>query len=215
MIIAIDGPSASGKSTTAKCIGEKLRILHLDTGAMYRAITLACNRKGIHYSDENPLSSLLENIDISFDSKNQICINNENVELLIRSQEITSQVSNFSAIRIIRDKMVKRQREISKNNDCVIEGRDIGTVVFPNADFKFYLDASAEVRASRRMKEFQKRGENVEFEDLVKKIKKRDFFDMNRNISPLIQASDAIVIDTSDLSLKEQIEKIINIVTNK
>ena len=116
MIIAIDGPSASGKSTTAKCVGEKLRILHLDTGAMYRAITLACNRKGIHYSDENPLLSLLENIDISFDSKNQICINNENVELLIRSQEITSQVSNFSAIRIIREKMVKRQRELSKNN---------------------------------------------------------------------------------------------------
>jgi len=215
MIIAIDGPSASGKSTTAKCVGEKLRILHLDTGAMYRAITLACNRKGIHYSDEDFLLSLLEEIDISFDSKNQICINNENVELLIRSQEITSQVSNFSAVRIVRDKMVKRQREISKNNDCVIEGRDIGTVVFPNADFKFYLDASAEVRASRRMKEFQKRGENVEFEDLVKKIKKRDFFDMNRNISPLIQASDAVVIDTSDLSLKEQIEKIINIVTNK
>ena len=215
MIIAIDGPSASGKSTTAKCIGEKLRILHLDTGAMYRAITLACNRKGIHYSDEDFLLSLLENIDISFDSKNQICINNENVELLIRSQEITSQVSNFSAVKIVRDKMVKRQREISKNNDCVIEGRDIGTVVFPDADFKFYLDASAEVRASRRMKEFQKRGENVEFEDLVKKIKKRDFFDMNRNISPLIQASDAVVIDTSDLSLKEQIEKIINIVTNK
>ena len=215
MIIAIDGPSASGKSTTAKCVGEKLRILHLDTGAMYRAITLACNRKGIHYSDEDFLLSLLEEIDISFDSKNQICINNENVELLIRSQEITSQVSNFSAVRIVRDKMVKRQREISKNNDCVIEGRDIGTVVFPNADFKFYLDASAEVRASRRMKEFQNRGENVEFEDLVKKIKKRDFFDMNRNISPLIQASDAVVIDTSDLSLEEQIEKIINIVTNK
>ena len=165
---------------------------------------------------ENDVTNeLFELMQGSFDSKNQICINNENVELLIRSQEITSQVSNFSAVRIVRDKMVKRQREISKNNDCVIEGRDIGTVVFPNADFKFYLDASAEVRASRRMKEFQKRGESVEFEDLVKKIKKRDFFDMNRNISPLMQASDAIVIDTSDLSLKEQIEKIINIVTNK
>ena len=215
MIIAIDGPSASGKSTTAKYIGEKLRILHLDTGAMYRAITLACIQKGIDHTNKKSLSSLVKDIGISFDSKNQICINNKNVENLVRSHAVTSQVSNFSAVKIVRERMVKRQREISKNNDCVIEGRDIGTVVFPNADFKFYLDASAEVRAFRRMKEFEKRGEKIEFEDLVKRIKERDFFDMNRKNSPLLKALDAIVIDTSDLSIDEQIRKIINIVTNK
>ena len=215
MIIAIDGPSASGKSTTAKYVGQKLGILHLDTGAMYRAITLACIEEGIDHMNEKSLSSLVKDIGISFDSKNQICINNKNVENLVRSQIVTSQVSNFSAVKIVREKMVKRQREISKNNDCVIEGRDIGTVVFPKADFKFYLDASAEVRASRRMKEFENRGEKIEFEDLVKKIKERDFFDMNRKISPLSKALDAIVIDTSDLSIDEQIKEIINIVTNK
>ena len=215
MIIAIDGPSASGKSTTAKYIGEKLGILHLDTGAMYRAITLECIQKSIHHTSEKNLLSLIRSIHISFDSKNQICINNKNVENLIRSQTVTSQVSNFSAVKIVRERMVKRQREISKNNDCVIEGRDIGTVVFPNADFKFYLDASAEVRASRRLIELEKRGEKIKFVDLVKRIKDRDFFDTNREISPLRKAFDAIVIDTSDLSIDEQIEKIIKIVINK
>ena len=215
MIIAIDGPSASGKSTTARCIAEKLKILHIDTGAMYRAITLACIQNRVMHTDSDDLVSLIENINISFDSNNQVCINKKNVESLIRNQVVTSQVSNFSAVRIIREKMVDRQRQISKNNDCVIEGRDIGTVVFPNADFKFYLDASAEIRASRRMTEFKNNGEIVVYDDVVRKIKERDHFDMNRKISPLTKAKEAIVIDTTDLDIKEQIKKIISIVNNK
>ena len=215
MIIAIDGPSASGKSTTAKGVAKKLRILHLDTGAMYRAVTLEYLRSLKISFDSQKFIDLVKNTEINFNSENKITLNGFCVEKDIRKLNVTSKVSEVSAIAIVREKMVEKQREIARNIDCVIEGRDIGSVVFPNADFKIYLDAKAEIRAARRMKELKNQDESVSLDDLVAQIKRRDFLDANRKISPLIRTKDAIVVDTSYLDVDEQIVKIVNIINNK
>lgn len=215
MIIAIDGPSASGKSTTAKGVAKKLGILHLDTGAMYRAVTLEYLRSLKISFDSQKFIDLVKNTEINFNSENKITLNGFCVEKDIRKLNVTSKVSEVSAIAIVREKMVEKQREIARNIDCVIEGRDIGSVVFPNADFKIYLDAKAEIRAARRMKELKNQDESVSLDDLVAQIKRRDFLDANRKISPLIKTKDAIVVDTSYLDVDEQIVKIVNIINNK
>jgi cytidylate kinase len=215
MIIAIDGPSASGKSTTAKGVAEKLGILHLDTGAMYRAITLE-HLRSLNISFDSPkFIDLVKKSKVNFNSKNQITLNGLCVENDIRRQDVTSKVSEVSAVSIVREKMVEKQREIANNTDCVIEGRDIGSVVFPNAEFKFYLDAKTEIRAARRMKELMIHDESVTLDDLITQITRRDFLDANREISPLIKTKDAIVVDTSSLDVGEQIAKIVKIVNNK
>jgi cytidylate kinase len=215
MIIAIDGPSASGKSTTAKGIAEKLGILHLDTGAMYRAITLEYLKSFSTDFDSPKFVNLVKHAKINFNSENQITLNGFCVESEIRRQNVTSKVSEVSAVSIVREKMVEKQREIAKNIDCVIEGRDIGSIVFPNAEFKFYLDAKTEIRAARRMKELMIHDKSVFLDDLITQIKRRDFLDANREISPLIRAKDAIVVDTSSLNVEEQIAKIVKIINNK
>lgn len=205
MIIAIDGPSASGKSTTAKGVAEELDILHLNTGAMYRAVTWACINSNIELVKSLQLSAFIETLSISFDTQNKIRLNGRDISKEIRKTEITSKVSIISAISYVREKMVNKQRLIAKNLDCVMEGRDIGTVVFPNADYKFFLDAKPEIRAKRRMLDLMLIGENKSFEDLVEEIKMRDYLDSNREISPLIKAKDAIIIDTTNLTMDEQI----------
>lgn len=215
MIIAIDGPSASGKSTTAKGVAEELDILHLDTGAMYRAITWACINSNIELVKSLQLSAFIETLSISFDTQNNIRLNGRDISKEIRKTEITSKVSIISAISYVREKMVNKQRLIAKNLDCVIEGRDIGTVVFPNADYKFFLDAKPEIRAKRRMLDLMLIGENKSFEDLVEEIKMRDYLDSNREISPLIKAKDAIIIDTTNLTMDEQIKKITSLMIHK
>ena len=215
MIIAIDGPSASGKSTTAKGVAKKLGILHLDTGAMYRAVTLEYLRSLKISFDSQKFIDLVKNTEINFNSENKITLNGLCVEKEIRRLNVTSKVSEISAIAIVREKMVEKQRKIARNIDCVIEGRDIGSVVFPDADFKIYLDAKSEIRAARRMKELKNQDESVSLNDLVAQIKRRDFLDANRKISPLTRTKDAIVIDTSYLDVEEQIVKIVNIVNNK
>ena len=215
MIIAIDGPSASGKSTTAKGVAKFFGILHLDTGAMYRAITLEYLKYLDISYDSQDFIDLVKEIEINFNRDNQITLNGLCVEQDIRKQDVTSKVSEVSSISIVRKKMVEKQREIARNIDCVIEGRDIGSVVFPNADFKIYLDAKAEIRAARRMKELKNQDESVSLDDLVAQIKRRDFLDANRKISPLIRTKDAIVVDTSYLDVDEQIVKIVNIINNK
>ena len=215
MIIAIDGPSASGKSTTAKGVAKKLGILHLDTGAMYRAVTLEYLRSIKISFDSQKFIDLVKNTEINFNSENKITLNGLCVEKDIRRLNVTSKVSEISAIAIVREKMVEKQRKIARNIDCVIEGRDIGSVVFPDADFKIYLDAKSEIRAARRMKELKNQDESVSLNDLVAQIKRRDFLDANRKISPLTRTKDAIVIDTSYLDVEEQIVKIVNIVNNK
>ena len=210
MIIAIDGPSASGKSTTAKGLAEKLGITHVDTGAMYRAVTLGLKLSGISPDDDTSVCQYLLGIELYFDAKNKIHLNGVDVSHEIRSGDISSRVSAVSAIPEVREKMVIIQRRIAGEQDCVLEGRDIGTVVFPNAEFKFFLIADIDVRAKRRLIELEKMGETKTISELIEDIRRRDQLDSSRDHSPLIQAEDAIPIDTSQLTINEQIKKIIN-----
>ena len=212
MIIAIDGPSASGKSTTAKGVAERLGITHLDTGAMYRAVTLGIIEYGIDLDDHERICKFLEELEINFDSLNDIWANGHNVTVKIRNTEVSSNVSAVSAISQVREKMVAIQRAIAEGSDCVLEGRDIGTVVFPNADYKFFLVADLEIRAKRRLVELEKIGEISSLSELKSDIQERDRLDSSREISPLVQAGDAIIINTSKLTIDEQIEKIVEII---
>ena len=210
MIIAIDGPSASGKSTTAKGVAEKLGITHVDTGAMYRAVTLGLKLSEISPDDDTSVCQYLSEIELYFDGNNKIHLNGVDVSYEIRSGDISSRVSAVSAIPEVREKMVIIQRRIAGEQNCVLEGRDIGTVVFPNAEFKFFLIADIDVRAKRRLIELEKMGETKSISELVEDIRRRDQLDSSRDHSPLIQAEDAIAIDTSQLTINEQIKKIIN-----
>ena len=212
MIIAIDGPSASGKSTTAKGIAERLGITHLDTGAMYRAVTLGIIEHGINLDNHERICKFLEELEINFDSLNDIWANGHNVTGKIRTTEVSSNVSAVSAISQVREKMVAIQRAIAEGSDCVLEGRDIGTVVFPNADYKFFLVADLEIRAKRRLVELEKIGEISSLSELKSDIQNRDRLDSSREISPLVQAGDAITINTGNLTIDEQIEKIVEII---
>ena len=215
MIIAIDGPSASGKSTTAKGVAEKLGITHLNTGSMYRGVTLALMEAGIHPDDETKVKDFIAELDIRFDESNQIHLNERNISKDIRSENISLRVSAVSALSAVREKMVIAQGDIAGKKDCVLEGRDIGTGVFPNADHKFFLIADVKVRAERRLKDLEKIDETKNISDLIEDIKRRDEIDSSREHSPLKQAVDAIPIDTSDLTIDEQIEKIVNIINKK
>ena len=210
MIIAIDGPSASGKSTTAKGLAEKLGITHVDTGAMYRAVTLGLKLSGISPDDDASVCQYLSEIELYFDGNNKIHLNGVDVSYEIRSGDISSRVSAVSAIPEVREKMVIIQRRIAGEQNCVLEGRDIGTVVFPNAEFKFFLIADIDVRAKRRLIELEKMGETKSISELIEDIRRRDQLDSSRDHSPLIKANDAIPIDTSQLTINEQIKKIIN-----
>ena len=212
MIIAIDGPSASGKSTTAKGVAERLGITHLDTGAMYRAVTLGIIEHGIDLDNHERICKFLEELEINFDSLNDIWANGHNVTGKIRTTEVSSNVSAVSAISQVREKMVAIQRVIAEGFDCVLEGRDIGTVVFPNADYKFFMVADLEIRAKRRLVELEKIGEISSLSELKSDIQNRDRLDSSREISPLVQAGDAITINTGNLTIDEQIEKIVEII---
>ena len=212
MIIAIDGPSASGKSTTAKGVSNKLGFTHLDTGSMYRAVTLGFSHENIMLNDHTKITNYLNDIDIKFNRNGHILLNGVDVSNAIRTVEISSKVSMISAIPEIRRKMVDIQRAIAGKSDCVLEGRDIGTVVFPNADYKFFLIADINIRAQRRLIELKKANESITIEEIISSIKTRDELDSKRSHSPLKQAIDAIEIDTSLLTINQQIEKIVEIV---
>jgi len=212
MIIAIDGPSASGKSTTAKGVAEKLGITHLDTGAMYRTVTWGLKKAAIHPSDDKKVRDFLKGLEIYFDALNHIWLNGEDVSVEIRTGDISSRVSAVSAIPEVREKMVKIQRQIAGKKACVLEGRDIGTVVFPDAEYKFFLVADTEIRAKRRLLDLERIGESSTLSELIDDIERRDAVDSSRDHSPLLQAEDAIPIDTSHLTINEQINKIVNLI---
>ena len=212
MIIAIDGPSASGKSTTAKAVSKRLGFIHLDTGAMYRAVTLGISESEIELNNHNEVKLYLKSLKIEFDQNDQILLNGKDVTNLIRTVKISSNVSKVSAILEVREKMVQVQRNIAGDNNCVLEGRDIGTVVFPNADFKFFLIADITIRAKRRFSDLQESNELLTLNELIESIRKRDELDSKRNLSPLRQAKDAIVIDTSFLTIEQQVNRIVEIV---
>ena len=215
MIIAIDGPAASGKSTTSRGVATRMGITYLDTGAMYRAITLGLMEHGVSFKALGSITEFLDTVNIYFgdsNSDNKIFLNDRSVTDQIRSSTVTEKVSEVSAINVVRDSMVQIQREIADNTDCVLEGRDIGTVVFPNADFKFFLVAGLEIRALRRQKDLNKIGEKKTIDEIKIDIRLRDELDTNRDNSPLLKAKDAIEIDTGLLTVDEQIDKIVSII---
>ena len=215
MIIAIDGPAASGKSTTSRGVATRMGITYLDTGAMYRAITLGLMEHGVSFKDLSAITEFLDTVNIYFgdsNSGNNISLNDKSVTNQIRSSTVTEKVSEVSAINVVRDSMVQIQREIADNIDCVLEGRDIGTVVFPNADFKFFLVADLKTRALRRQKDLNKIGEKKTIDEIKTDIRLRDELDTNRDNSPLLKAKDAIEIDTGLLTIGEQIDKIVSII---
>jgi len=216
MIIAIDGPAASGKSTTAKIIADRLDLLYLDTGAMYRAVALYLSAKGIDSADENALRSALEDIDIYFqqiDGSYHIFLNAVDVSSDIRVPHITKMSSEVACIREVRERMVEMQREIAGGHDVILDGRDIGTVVFPNADYKFYLTASLDSRALRRFKEQHEKGIDCDLSEIRVQLAWRDENDSQRAFAPLKKADDAIEIDTTHLSIDQQVEGILQVIT--
>ncbi|WP_075426755.1 (d)CMP kinase [Candidatus Kryptonium thompsonii] len=212
IIIAIDGPAGSGKSTTARLVAQKLGYTYIDTGAMYRALTLKVIESNVDPNDEDSIVKLAENtrIDLIYENGNlKVILDNRDVSDKIRTPEVTSLVSVVSAHPKVRDIMVKKQRELGKDGGVVIDGRDIGTVVFPNADLKIFMTADVKERAKRRQKELKAQGFEIEIEKLIKEIEERDEFDSNREISPLKKADDAIEIDTTNLTIEEQVELVL------
>tara|TARA_Y100000815_G_scaffold224335_1_gene211564 strand:+ start:1304 stop:1960 length:657 start_codon:yes stop_codon:yes gene_type:complete len=217
MIVAIDGPAATGKSTSAKLVAQKLGFTYMDTGAMYRCVTLSVLRNHIALADEEALQLLIQEMDIHFDKTDDklvVRLDKEDVSTLIRKPEVTSHVSAVSALPQVRNHMVAIQRKSAKNQDCVIEGRDIGTIVFPKADVKFFLVADDFVRAKRRQLDLKAIGEEKTIDELVEEIRRRDRFDSERSHSPLKKADDAIEVDTSQLTIDEQVDFMVNKVRN-
>ena len=217
MIVAIDGPAATGKSTSAKKVSRELGFTYLDTGAMYRCVTLSVLRNQITLDNENALSQLLNELDIrleKLDDELVVYLNGEDVSDEIRKAEVTSYVSTVSALSQVRNALVRIQRNIAKNQDCVVEGRDIGTIVFPDAEFKFFLVADDFVRARRRQLDLIAIGEEKSIAVLVEEIRHRDFLDSERSNSPLRKADDAIEIDTSKMTFDEQVAFMVNRVKN-
>jgi cytidylate kinase len=213
MIIAIDGPAGSGKSTTAKLAAQRLGIIHLDTGAMYRALTLKALREGVPADDTEKLGNLVHRTAIRFTGtppQMTVWMDGEDVSTAIRGDKVTKMVSDYCAPMVVREAMVDQQRELAKAGSVVCEGRDIGTVVFPEADLKFFIVASVEERARRRMKDFEKLGVNKTFEELCPEIRERDKKDSTREVSPLRKAVNAEEIDTTNISVDEQVEHIVN-----
>lgn len=218
MIIAIDGPAASGKSTTAKLLAEKMNLLYIDTGAMYRAVALYLKENNIQTDDFLSLEASLERINLNFqvtDKTNHIIMNNVNVSDKIRTPEITKLSSEIAKIRIIRQKMVEMQRALAKDHNVILEGRDIGTVVFPDAQFKFFLQATLDARSTRRFDEAKKLGQVVDFDEIKQDLIWRDLNDSQREEAPLKKPTDAVELDTTNMTIDGQVNFILNYIRRR
>jgi cytidylate kinase len=212
LVIAIDGPAGSGKSTTARLVADQLGLLHIDTGAMYRAVTVKVLEKGVSPDDTAAISRLMDSTDVELrrvGSELRVSLDGVDVTERIRDSDVTRSVSAVSKIRKVREGLVQRQRTLSEREGGVLEGRDIGTVVFPNADLKIFLVASLDARAKRRLDELKKRGTDTMLETLKGEIAWRDSLDSGREESPLKRAHDAIELDTSSLTIEEQVECVV------
>ena len=214
-IVAIDGPAGSGKGTITKIIAEHFGLVNIDTGAMYRCVALEAIRNQLTLDDKDKIIEIAKNIRIEFDEEQRAYLNGEDVSKEIREKEVSSIVSPISSILEVREEMVKLQRKLASGMDVIMEGRDITTVVFPNADYKFYLDASLEERAKRRYLQNQEAGIEMSYEEILENIKKRDYNDMHKEVGALIRSEDQIYIDTTNLSISEVAKKMIDIIKEK
>lgn len=211
-VIAIDGPAGSGKGTVSKLLAEKLGFVNIDTGATYRCVALQAVRNNILLDDVDSIIDIASKIDIKLNTDGKVYLNNEDVTDEIRSKEVTKIVSQVSSIEKVREYMVDVQRKMSETNDVVMEGRDITTVVFPNADYKFYLDASIDVRAKRRFKENQEKGIDMTYEEIYENIALRDNNDMHKKVGALKRTEDQVYIDSSDLTIDEVVNKMLEVI---
>ena len=211
--IAIDGFSSCGKSTMAKDLAREVGYIYVDTGAMYRAVTLFAMRNDVFDAegniDETRLKALLPDVKLTFQLNNEtklpeVCLNGENVERYIRTLEVSQHVSPIAALPFVREKLVEQQQATGNEKGIVMDGRDIGTVVFPNAELKIFVTASAEIRAQRRFKELETKGMPADFDEILQNVEQRDYIDTHRETSPLRQADDALVLDNSHLTIAEQ-----------
>lgn len=216
--IALDGPSGSGKSTIAKALSKKLDILYLDTGAMYRATALKAIKCNIDSFDAKGVDTFINDIDLEIkyiDGTQHTILDGEDVSDKIREPHVSMAASNISSLKNVRLKMVDMQRKIASNISCVLDGRDIGSYVLPNADFKFYITASVEERTNRRYAELKAKGHEVDYEKLKQEIEQRDYNDKNRDFSPLVQAEDAIYIDTTKMNIEQVCAKVLSYVEKR
>jgi len=215
LIIAIDGPAASGKSTAAQRLALRLGYIYLDTGAMYRACALQAQISGVSLEDEDAVAAMLKDIDVRIETsgeKNVILLGEKDVSEDIRANAISKLSSDISALPAVRYRMVELQRQMGARGGVILDGRDIGTFVFPDADIKFFLTASPEIRARRRWLELQKKGINKEYDEVLRELEERDRNDASRALAPLSIAEDAIVIDTGDMSVEEQVDTLHSLV---
>ena len=217
-IVAIDGPAGTGKGTITKLLAEKLNLITVDTGATYRCVTLAMLKQHISLGEADKITKLLENIQIEFkkiDGKDKVFLNGKDVTMEIRSKEVTDFVSQVSSLICVRLKMVELQRKMAQGKDVIMEGRDIGTYVFPNANVKFYIDADVEERAKRRVEQNKQKGIQTSYEEVLANLKFRDQNDKQKEMGALKVAEDAIVIDTTHMSIEEEMQMMLPIIQKR
>ena len=214
-VVAIDGPAGAGKGTITKLVGEKLGLVNIDTGATFRCVALNMLQKNVKMEEEEKIQKILDNINIEMNSDGKVFLNGEDVTHRIRENDVNNLVSPVSTLQIVRNKLLEIQRNIAKGKNVIMEGRDIGTVVFPNANVKIYLDATAEERARRRVLQNKEKGIESSYEEVLDGIKERDERDSNRKIAPLKKAEDSIYVDSTNLTIEQVVEKIIGIINDK
>ena len=217
-IVAIDGPAGAGKGTITKLVGEKKNLIYIDTGALYRCVTLYMIRNKISLDDTDKIKEFLNKINIELkkeDNEDLVFLNGEDVTKLIRGKEVNELVSQVSHVIEVRENITNLSRKIAEGKNIIMEGRDIGTNVFPNADVKIYLDATPEERARRRMKQNQEKGIDIPYDEILKNIIYRDNNDKTSNVAPLKQAEDAFYIDSSDMPIEKVVDKVIEIIEKK
>lgn len=211
-VVAIDGPAGSGKGTITKLVGEELGLVYIDTGATFRCVALNMIQENVKIEEEDKIEEILKKINIEMREDGKIFLNGEEVTKRIRENDVNSLVSPVAVLKVVRDKLLELQRKIAKGKKVIMEGRDIGTVVFPNADVKIYLDATPEERAKRRVKQNEEKGIATWYEEVLKNIIDRDKRDSSREIAPLKKAEDAVYIDSSDMTIEEVKNTIIDII---
>lgn len=214
-IVAIDGPAGAGKGTITKLVGERLGLINIDTGATFRCVALNMIKENVDITDEDKIKEILRNINIEIHPDGEIFLNDEKVTKRIRENDVNNLVSPISTIQIVREKLLDIQRRMAEGKNVIMEGRDIGTTVFPNADVKIYLDATPEERAKRRVLQNKEKGIESSYEEVLENIKDRDKRDSTREIAPLKKADDAIYVDSTNLNIEQVVEKIIGIINEK